>query len=325
MTLISPSCWVVTHGVPGVENQCLGVAEALGLTPTLKRITLRAPWRQLSPFLRWGLRHALSAEGDRLAPPWPDLLIASGRASVLASLYVRQESRRAGGRGTFTVQIQNPVIDPSHFDLVVVPRHDLLNGPNVLSTTGSLHRVTPQRLVQEAEKFASAFAPFKPPYHVVLFGGSNAVYKLTRKEMTVLAAQLRAVAAQGGSLLITASRRTGEENLRILQEALQGLPAFIWDGTGPNPYYAMLHMADILLVTCDSVNLVSEACATGKPVMILDLPGGSDKFRRFHQALHEDGLTRPFKGAVERWHPKPLEDVQRVADRIRGMRGLGNN
>ena len=130
---LAPSCWIVTDGKAGMENQCLGLAEALGLNPVVKRVKLRSPWKQLSPFLRHGLAHAFSAEGDPIAPPWPDLLIATGRASVPASLYARRMSRAGGGKGTFTVQVQNPVIDPSRFDLVVVPRHDGLVGTNVMT------------------------------------------------------------------------------------------------------------------------------------------------------------------------------------------------
>jgi mitochondrial fission protein ELM1 len=46
------SCWVVTDGKIGMENQCLGLAESLGLTPVVKRIKLRSPWKQLTPYLR---------------------------------------------------------------------------------------------------------------------------------------------------------------------------------------------------------------------------------------------------------------------------------
>jgi mitochondrial fission protein ELM1 len=313
------SCWVVTNGNPGMENQCLGLAEALGLTPTVKRIKLRSPWKQLSPFLRHGLAHAFSAEGDRVAPPWPDLLIATGRASVPASLYARRMSKKQGGPGTFTVQIQNPVIDPSRFDLVVVPRHDNFAGANVMTTRGSLHRVTPEMLKRETEKFLPQLGALPAPRIAVLIGGSNAVYSLTPREMKILAAQLAALAGREGSLMITPSRRTGDENMAILQEALRGTPSYIWDGQGANPYYGMLGLADTILVTCDSVNMVSEACTTGKPVMVIDLPGGSDKFRRFHHAMRDDGMTRFFTGQIEKWTYAPLDDVHLVADRIQEM------
>jgi mitochondrial fission protein ELM1 len=123
----------------------------------------------------------------------------------------------------------------------------------------------------------------------------------------------------GGSLMITPSRRTGEANLAILQEGLKGMAAYIWDGKGDNPYYGMLGLADYVLATCDSVNMVSEACTTGKPVYVIDLPGGSEKFRRFHQSLRDDGLTRLFTGGVEDWSYPALNDVGLVAARIRQM------
>jgi mitochondrial fission protein ELM1 len=310
------SCWIVTDGKAGMENQCLGLAEALGLAPIVKRVKLRSPWKQLSPFLRHGLSFAHSADGDAIAPPWPDLLIATGRASIPASLY----ARRASGRKTFTVQLQNPVIDPSRFDLVVVPRHDALMAPNVMTTRGSLHRVSPEMLQREREKLAPHITHLPAPRIAVLIGGSNSVYQLTPREMQPLVEQLANLPdVMDGSLMVTPSRRTGEDNLAILQKALKDKLAYVWNGQGANPYYGMLALADYIIVTCDSVNMASEACTTGKPVYVIDLPGGSDKFRRFHQSLRDDGLTRKFEGKLERYSYTPLNDVQLVANRIREM------
>lgn len=307
------SCWVVTDGKIGMENQCLGLAERLGLTPVVKRIKLRAPWKQLSPYLRLGKRFAFSSKGDPIAPPWPDLLITTGRLSVPAALRVRN----ASGRRTVCVHIQDPVLDPDRFDLVVVPRHDEVRGPKIMTTRGGLHRVSPEMLATEADKFRAQFAHLPRPWVAVLIGGANAVYQFSPREMIPLSVQLADVARnQGASLMVTPSRRTGEANLAILQAALHGLPAFLWDGTGPNPYYAMLALADSILVTCDSVNMVSEAATTGKPVHVIHLPGGSDKFNRFHQALQDDGVTRPFTGTLENWSYTPLNDMELVADRV---------
>jgi mitochondrial fission protein ELM1 len=317
--LEAPSCWVITDGKAGMENQCLGLAEALGIKPIVKRIKLRSPWKQLSPFLRHGLSHAFSVEGDAITPPWPDILIATGRASIPASLYVRRMSQKKEAKGTFTVQIQNPVIDPSRFDLVIVPRHDTLSGSNVMTTRGSLHRVTAEMLKHEAEKFLPQIEHLAKPRIAVLIGGSNAVYSLTSREMKMIASQLAEIAAREGSLMITPSRRTGHENVTLLKEALHGTQSYIWDGQGTNPYYGLLGLADVIIVTCDSVNMVCEACSTGKPVMVINLPGGSEKFRRFHQAMRDDGMTRPFTGHIEKWHYAPLDDMKLVAQRIQEM------
>ncbi len=72
-----------------------------------------------------------------------------------------------------------------------------------------------------------------------------------------------------------------------------------------------------ILVTADSVNMVSEAAATGKPVHVIDLPGGSDKFRRFHTAMVAAGITRPFTGAIEHWSYTAPNDTARAAAEIR--------
>ncbi|MGQ9371375.1 mitochondrial fission ELM1 family protein [Azospirillum sp. ST 5-10] len=308
------TCWVVTEGAAGMENQGVGLAEALGLTPVVKRIRLRSPWKQLTPFLRIGNRFAFAADGDPVGPPWPDVLIAIGRQSNPAALAARRHSR---GR-TFTVRIQDPQISPRHFDLVVVPEHDRLRGPNVVTTRGALHRVTHEALAAAAARHAERLAALPHPRVAVLIGGSNGVYHLTPTVMGDVADKLAHLARDhGAGLLVTPSRRTGADNEAILRARLSGLPAEVWDGTGENPYFAYLALADTVVVTCDSVSMVSEACFTGKPVYVIELEGGSPKFRAFLDALYRDGIARPFTGTLERWDYAPFDDTRRVADEIR--------
>jgi mitochondrial fission protein ELM1 len=314
----SMTCWVVTNGGAGMENQCMGLAHALGVEPKVLRIRLRSPWRELSPYLRFGLGFAHSDAGDKLLPPWPDLLIASGRASVPASLYVRSVSQRNGPRRTFTVQVQDPVIRPTYFDLVVTPVHDGLCGANVISTLGSLHRLTREKLADAAVDFRSRIAHLPRPYIAVLFGGPSRAYELTKHETIGIVAKLNKLAREtGGTLLVTPSRRTGEDNLRILKSGFGTIPSYVWDMESPNPYWGILGLADAVLVTADSVNMVTEACFTGKPVHVIDLPGGSPKFDLFHKTLHEAGFSRPFEGKIEKWTYEPLDEVRRVAAEVK--------
>ena len=86
------SAWVITDGKAGMEVQCLGVAEALGLVPTVKRVVLRPAWRLLSPYIRFALSRAAAKAGDAIAPPWPDIVIATGRQSIAPALAVRRGS-----------------------------------------------------------------------------------------------------------------------------------------------------------------------------------------------------------------------------------------
>ena len=140
------------------------------------------------------------------------------------------------------------------------------------------------------------------------------------RSTAVLAKQLAAAAkAHSASLLITPSRRTGEDNLRIFERELAGVPHFLWDGQGDNPYFGMLGLADFIVVTADSVNMVSEAASTGKPVYVFDLPGGSEKFARFHRGLQDDGVTRPFTGVLEPYRYRPLDDMGAVAAKVKAL------
>jgi len=306
----------VTDGKAGMESQCVGLAEAMGLVPVIKRVRLRTPWHELTPYVRFGGRLQFTSASDKLAPPWPDLLIATGRHSVAASLLVRKLSKRH----TRTVQLQNPVIAPSHFDLVVVPRHDNLSGANVIATRGALNRVTQTLIKESAERIAWRFVHLKRPHIAVLIGGSNAAYRLGPDEIQSLAERLAVCARDmNASLLITTSRRTGDENLDLLQPALVGVPHYLWPGTDENPYFGFLGMANFIVATCDSVNMVSEAASTGKPVYVVDLPGGSPKFNRFHQALRDEGVTRLFADRLEPYTYKPLDDVAMVAEKVQAL------
>lgn len=315
MTETAPSpqkleTWILTNGMAGFEAQALGVCEALGVTPAIKRVAPGAPHRWIAP---WG--PAAPAEG--IAPPWPDLLIASGRQSIP---YARMIRRRSGGK-TFVVVLQDPRVRPTQFDLVWAPAHDRLAGANVLTTLTSPHRLTRERLAAEAARIEPQVAHLPHPRVAVLLGGTNAVYTLSEAAAARIGAQLAGLADHfHAGLMVTPSRRTGAQQARIIREQLEGKPFLMWDGAGENPYFGFLGQADAIVVTCDSVNMVGEAASTGKPVYVIELEGGSPKFRRFLDAMYAHGAARPFAGQLESWEYAPLNATHEIAEAI--ARGL---
>lgn len=307
MNKVSPTCWILTEGIAGTENQCRGVCELLGIEPEIKRVTLRQPWKSLSPYI--GFECALSFS-PTLHAPWPDLLIASGRKSVAAARYIKRQS---GGK-TFTVQIQDPRVSPKQFDLVAVPKHDPLRGDNVIVTTATPNRVTSD-ILDQAKKDFPQFEELKQSRVAVLIGGNSKAYRMTEKIMRNLCHDLKSLDA---SLMITASRRTGEENLKILQDEMQGRPdTYIWDGTGENPYFGLLAWADTIMVSADSASMLSEASTTGKPVYIVDMDGGAKRISALHQNLIDAGAARFFNKKLENWSYSPLNDAHLIAQRIK--------
>ncbi len=309
----TPIVWAVHDGKIGMANQVLGLAEAVGYSVIEKAVALRAPWRHLVPPLWIHPMAALKPEGARLEPPWPDLLVSCGRAVIALARDVKRMSR---GR-TLWVHVQDPRFARRHVDLMVVPQHDSARGENVLLTVGAVHRVRPASLDAGRARFASVFSALPHPLVGVLIGGSNRVYRLTPAIAASLGRQLAALAAQGFGIAVTPSRRTGEAALEALMEPLRGVPHYFWDGTGENPYLGLLAHADALIVTGDSVNMVSEAASTGKPVHVVGLEGGSAKFQRFHELFRRAGIARAFTGEIERWTYQPPDDTERAAAEIR--------
>lgn len=311
-------CWTLTTGEAGMASQAIGLAEAIGLPTVHKVARPRAPWRWLPGHLCPGVLLGLETGSDSLAPPWPDLLISCGRRSTPLAIAIRRHSR---GR-TLTVHIQDPRIDPSHFDLVVPMAHDGLEGDNVVPTLTALHRITPERLKEAAEHFAPRLLadwPGTGPRIAVLIGGSSRRHRLDEATSQALAARLIALQHDHRAhLMITASRRTGAANCAVIARAIAGSSACFWTGEGENPYLGMLALADFVLVTEDSVSMVSEACATGRPVYTIDLPGHLGKrLGAFHDRLRRAGMTRPFTGALETWSYTIPDETRRIAGIVR--------
>ncbi len=224
----------------------------------------------------------------------------------------------------FVAHVQHPRAGIPSFDLIVAPSHDGLSGPNVIEVTGSLHGVTPAKIEAAAGRFAPRYSAARRPLVAVLIGGNNSVYTLTEKTVDTLIANLTHLSeAYGAGLLITLSRRTGEAAGTRLRAALKDIAVDIWDETGENPYHAYLGLADAIVVTCDSVNMISEACSTGKPVYIVPLPGGeSSKFASFHDRLVSAGTARFFDGMLNSWTYAPLDDTARAAREVLKRMGI---
>ncbi|WP_193173233.1 mitochondrial fission ELM1 family protein [Nisaea nitritireducens] len=309
------SAWVVSDGTRGMEVQSVALARALGMDPVIKRIRpstlLRAfpalgSWRVVPP----------SAGGDPLGPPWPDLVIGCGRRNAGAVLSVKG---RSGGH-SFAVQIQDPRIDPALFDALIVPEHDPGRGDNVIVTTASLNSLATMDLPAEAKRFSHMIQPLPGPRVLVAVGGATRRQKVEDAMVDRFVGNLEQLIDSGCGLMITASRRTPER----LVEALFALgeneaAACFWNGEGENPYLGFIGAADVIVVTSDSVNMVSEACSSGKGVYVADLLVPSGRIAAFQENLRSRKLTRPFDGHVEPFLYEPLNDAVSAAEALRPM------
>lgn len=305
--------WILSEGLAGLQTQAIGLAEAAGLTPELRVLAPPPPWKWFAAKL-WP--KPLAAVADAVCAPVPPLVIGCGgmAAAVGAAL-------RGGNRAV--VQVQHPRMNPGRFDLIIVNRHDGLTGPNVVVTRTALHRVTPARLAAAAEAWRGHVAHLPRPLVAVLVGGSNGRFRLDAAAGTRLAGELAAMMRRDGTgLMVTPSRRTEAAVTRVLRETLAPLGAFVWDGHGDNPYFGMLALADAIVVTMDSVSMVSEAVATPAPVLLAELPGRSRRITAFHRALLAEGRMRLFAGRLQTWNAVPLNDTPLAGAELRRRLGV---
>ncbi len=300
--------WVLEDARAGTAAQALGIAERLGVPFT--RVPLRFgplaalpwPWPTLA-----GL-----ADRTGFAPPWPTLLIAAGRRAAPVSRWLRQ-------RGARTVHAMRPGMGAADFDLLVIGAHDRPQpAGNVLVIQGAAHRLTAAAIAAASSSFP-ALAALPRPITGLLLGGP---VRGAGMEPAVAAGIATQAAALGGSVLATTSRRTGAPAADAVALALAGHPHHLhrWGDGGDNPFTAILGLADQLVVTADSISMLSEALMTTTPIWMADPGGLGPRHRALAEGLRRAGLAAWLGEAP----PPPraaLDETGRVAVEIRA-RGL---
>lgn len=311
--MIDYSQWVAVS-----DGRAGNVRQATALVSALSRdaggsclLSPRAPWRWLAP-RRWpGSSGAFGDDFARLLSAPPGIAVGCGRQAALATRLLRD-------RGTRVVQVLDPRLDPAHWDVVVAPVHDGLAGDNVIATLGSLHPVDDAWLARARAQFA-AFEMLPRPRTALLVGGGSAHARFDLATFEVLASRLdAAVAREGGCVLATASRRTPREVREALHDRYGPGPGLAWreDGDGRNPYPGLLAWADRIVCSPDSVNMVSEACATRAPVFVFEPGRVTGRPRRFLEALLASGRIRAMDIGLAAFEVEPLRETARVAAEI---------
>lgn len=290
----APLVWALTSDRAGDRAQILALAEALAWPLAEKRLAFNRRYKRPNIFLGASRTSLDIAASSALAPPWPDLVIASGRRSTPIARWIRAQ---AGGHCRL-VHIGRPWAPLDLFDLIVTTaQYALPDRPNILHNSLTLNRPDPARLAAASEQWQSRLSALPRPWIALLAGGGTRPYNLDAATARRLGDQANAMAAElGGSLLVSTSRRTGEAASAALLGAITG-PAYRhrWQPSGENPYPAFLELADSFVVTGDSASMLSEACHSGRPVYIFDLPQQPDRKLRIVRRLRglADSARRP--------------------------------
>jgi mitochondrial fission protein ELM1 len=303
--------WLLSDGHAGNVRQVEALAHALETAPqqhwTLQR---HAPWHWAAPRLLPGSQRAFGADFAAALGQPPALAIGCGRQAALATRLLRR-------RGARVAQILDPRLDPRHWDVVLAPEHDALRGENVISLVGSLHPVDALWLAAGRAAFPELMQ-LPSPRTALLIGGPSAHFAMNTAALAAwIEALVASVMQQGGSLMVTRSRRTPDSAGALLAKALRDASHVVWHGQGHNPYAGFLGWADRIVCTPESVNMLSEACATEAPVEVFAPEQVSGRPAQFLERLLSLGRVRRFAAAQPAWPVTPLRETARVAALVR--------
>ena len=304
----SLTCWVISDGRRGIENQALGLANGLAQCSTIKDATLeisphyisRSGWlAKLPPFLQRFL-----GRNTGLPDALPSIAIGAGRQSIAPLIDLKS-------KGVFTIYVQDPRIDPKNFDVVIAPQHDGLEGDNVLSIIGSPNLVTLERLAADKDMIS----PEGSNIAAFLIGGKSKTHSYSQTDLQSHAELIAALLESGWEVYLTVSRRTPLAALKYYSLFDDDFESFhFFRGRGENPYFAYLHHATMIFVTEDSTNMLTEACSTGTPVFRLPMSGNPGKFQKLYDSLERRCRVRNAIGSdLAPQDYEPLNETQRAA------------
>ena len=309
-----PSCWILSDGTIGMEIQSIALAEALDLN--YKKKLIKPYWlNRIFPSLANFRGIPPAAEfGEILSLPAPNILITCGKRHAGASIALKKRAKNL----IYTIHIQDPRISSKYFDLLIIPEHDPSRGSNIITTKGSLNRITPSLLENEARLFVKETQKLKGKKVAVNIGGNTKNHTIDHIMIKKLVISLNRFSIDNNcSLMITSSKRSSKLLEKELCSLTRNPNIIVWTSGEPNPYLGFLGIADSVIVTSDSINMISEACSTGKPVYIIPFGKDSKRRNKFIQSMETAGIARYFNGKNENWNYEPLNETKRIATMIK--------
>ena len=295
----------ISANIVGMQRQTMGLAQAvadLEASTTVIEYGVQNNWFT-KIFPRCG------AYISRLPAPVPDMLIACGHGAVATAIAARRQH-------VFTVYIQRPPVSVTAFNVVIGGLHDCITGDNVLSVIGTVGGVNAARLAARRAAATARFAPLPRPHTGFIIGGSNRAFTLPASDCLRIIRSIRAASGHGSILAVT-SRRTDDACRQTL--ITTSGDDFFYAGDDTDAYLDILAAADRLLVTGDSINMLSECCSSGKPVYIVPLrPSGASsrsatKFLELHRDLCTTGRAQLWNLAFRKWNNTALHETERAA------------
>ena len=301
---------LLTEGLHGMISQVEGLAKALDLDYFHEKIELNNPWSLLIPSLIPVKKFVFKNQINKNF----DVIISCGRKSVIPSIVLKKNSNKK----IINIHIQNPKVSLQNFDIVVIPDHDSIKGPNVLVSKGAIHYLTLDEINQAKDYLENKMEKEKDVVTLIL-GGPTKYYNYSNKNIIQIFSKInKQIYEKNLQLVVIPSNRTPEKIIQFAKKYFNR-NSLIVDTVDKQAYLSSLALAKYIIVTCDSSSMISEAALTGKPVYVAMMPPTkSDKrFEKFRNLLESMNIIRKLENELDTWSYEKLDETNRIAKQIK--------
>ena len=303
---------LLTEGMHGMISQVEGMAKALNVEYSHKIVRLSFPWNlvppKLTPISQIVLKDKIYITNNEM----PDLIISCGRKSVIPSIFLKRKNSKI-----FTIHIQDPKVGFKNFDAIIAPEHDNLKGDNIYNSKGAIHYITEVE-INEAKQYLVDKIKSEKIVSLIL-GGPNKYYSFQSDQIIHIFNQIKSIFVSNGyKVIIIPSMRTPKEIIDLSIREM-GSCGYVVNKVDKQAYLSAYALADYVVVTCDSISMISEAATSGKPIFVAHMKPKKDnyRFRRFFELFKQMGITRDLGKKVETWTYKKHNEAQRIALEIK--------
>jgi len=299
---------LLTQGMHGMISQVEGMAKALNTEYSHKIVRLSFPWNLIPPKFTPISEIILKDKMYLNESEIPDLIISCGRKSVIPSILFKKKNPKI-----FTIHIQDPKVSFKNFDAIIAPEHDNLNGDNVYSSKGAIHYITESE-IKKAEPYLTNKIKSQKLVSLIL-GGPNKYYSFNKDQLIEIFNEIKSkFISKGYKVIVIPSMRTPKISIELAIKEL-GASGYVVNSVDKQAYLSALALADNVIVTCDSISMISEAATSGKPIFVAYMKPKKNnyRFKKFYRLFNEIGITRDLGDQIESWTYNKLNEAERIA------------
>ena len=300
---------LLTQGMHGMVSQVEGLAKALKINFKHQKIKLKSFWNFIPPKFTPISENLLTEKFVCDSK----IVISCGRKSVIPSIALKKRF----GNEIFNIHIQDPKVSFKHFDLIISPKHDNINGNNVLQTQGSIHYLTKKEITENSKYLQ--LDKGKKQFVAFIIGGPNRYYDYSDEQIHYVFNKIKTLFTPDKfKIIVIPSYRTPE---RVIKKAYNTFSVNhnVIKSIDKKAYLCSLAIADYIIVTCDSTSMISEAAVTGKPVYMAMMKAKRSikRFKSFYTQFKDLGIAKELTDSIDNWSYDKLDEVNRIAPLIK--------